>query len=220
MNLDLFAGADVPLPDRGEREELAPGAWILRGFSAPRALDFLNAMREIARSAPPRNMTTPGGFRMSVAITNCGRFGWVSDRKGYRYASEDPVSGRPWPALPESWERLAREAAEAAGYPDFKPDACLINRYEVGNRMSLHQDRDERDFEAPIVSVSLGLPAVFQFGGPERSDPVTRCALNHGDVLVFGGPSRLNFHGVAALKSGEHPLTGAYRYNFTFRRAR
>ncbi|MEQ9365761.1 MAG: DNA oxidative demethylase AlkB [Leptospirales bacterium] len=219
MNLDLFARHDVPQSDRGAREEVAPGAWVLRGFAASPAAVLLRELEKISAAAPPRNMTTPGGFRMSVAITNCGRLGWVSDREGYRYSTDDPETGRPWPAMPEAWRDFATEAAGAAGYENFAPDACLINRYTPGTRMSLHQDRDEQDFAAPIVSVSLGLPAVFQFGGSKRRDPVVRLRLSHGDVVVWGGPSRLNFHGVSPLKAGEHPLTGESRVNLTFRKA-
>jgi alkylated DNA repair protein (DNA oxidative demethylase) len=156
---------------------------------------------------------------MSVAMTNCGALGWVSDRKGYRYAAADPETGLAWPAMPEAFRKLARTAAAAGGYPGFEPDACLINRYVPGAKMSLHQDRDERDFAAPLVSVSLGLPAVFQFGGLSRKDPVRRVGLEHGDVVVWGGESRLFFHGVMPLKEGVHPLAGACRINLTFRRA-
>lgn len=218
-NLDLFAAAHIPASDEGEREELGPGAWILRGFAAARAPEFLREIALVQKQAPPRRMLTPGGRTMSVAITNCGRLGWVTDRKGYRYTREDPDSGRPWPPMPDAWPGFARDAAAAAGYAAFAPDACLINRYSPGTRMALHQDRDERDFAAPIVSVSLGLPIVFQFGGQERADPVTRAKLMHGDVVVWGGPSRLNFHGVSPLKAGTHPLTGGVRFNLTFRRA-
>jgi alkylated DNA repair protein (DNA oxidative demethylase) len=164
-------------------------------------------------------MVTPGGYSMSVAMTNCGAAGWVTDRSGYRYTAEDPSTGRPWPPMPDAFSTLAREAASAAGFLDFTPDACLINRYEPGARMSLHQDRDERDFTAPIVSVSLGLPALFLWGGAKRSERPRRIPLIHGDVVVWGGPARMTFHGVQPLPDGVHPLTGAVRYNLTFRKA-
>jgi alkylated DNA repair protein (DNA oxidative demethylase) len=164
-------------------------------------------------------MTTPGGFQMSVAMTNCGRVGWVTDRTGYRYDTRDPLSGTPWPGLPQAFRRLAQAAAGEAGFAGFDPDACLINRYEPGTRLSLHQDKDEQDYGQPVVSVSLGLPATFQFGGPERSQSPIKVPLQHGDVVVWGGPARLNFHGVAALKDGWHPLTGRQRFNLTFRKA-
>lgn len=174
---------------------------------------------EILDAAPLRHMVTPGGLRMSVAMSNCGALGWVSDRRGYRYDPVDPDSGRAWPAMPPSFSSLAGAAAERAGFPGFVADACLVNRYEPRARLSLHQDRDERDFSQPIVSVSLGLPAVFLFGGSRRDDPPARVPLAHGDVVVWGGPSRLRYHGVLALKAGCHALTGACRLNLTFRRA-
>lgn len=200
-------------------EQLAPGATVLHGFVGADDGPLLSALDTIVARAPFRHMTTPGGFRMSVAMTNCGALGWVTDRRGYRYEPVDPESGLPWPEMPPVFRDLARRAATQGGFPDFDPDACLINRYEVGAKMSLHQDKDERDLEAPIVSVSLGLPAVFQFGGLARSDPKRRVPLNHGDVVVWGGPSRLTYHGILTLKPGEHPRLGAYRMNLTFRKA-
>jgi len=210
MNLSLFGDGD---------DTLAPGAVVLRRFALARQREILDALERIAAEAPFRHMVTPGGYRMSVAMTNCGPLGWVSDRTGYRYAAVDPVSGNPWPAMPEVFQGLAVDAAAQAGFADFQPDACLINRYEPGAKLTLHQDRDERDFRHPIVSVSLGLPAVFQFGGLRRADPLVRVPLAHGDVVVWGGPSRLFYHGVMPLKEGEHPLTGRCRINLTFRRA-
>lgn len=180
---------------------------------------MLRAIEDVIARAPFRNMVTPGGFTMSVAMTNCGQAGWLTDRKGYRYDAIDPQTGQPWPDLPAPFVRLAKRASRAAGYEGFAPDACLINRYEPGTRLSLHQDRNERDFTAPIVSVSLGLPAVFLFGGAERSDRPRRYRLEHGDVVVWGGPARLAFHGVAPLADGEHPLTGRRRFNLTLRKA-
>jgi len=203
----------------GGMEALAPGATVLRGFARKRDAALLAAIEEIAERAPFRHMVTPGGFEMSVAMTNCGAAGWVTDRTGYRYQAHDPQSGAAWPAMPAGFRALADEAATAAGFGNFSPDACLINRYEPGTKLSLHQDKDEADYGHPIVSVSLGLPATFQFGGPKRSDPVRRVALEHGDVVVWGGPSRLFHHGVLTLKSGEHPLTEHRRFNLTLRKA-
>ena len=201
------------------RQELAPGALLLRGFALPVAGSLLGDVAEVARVAPFRHMVTPGGHRMSVAMTNCGAFGWVTDLAGYRYDSVDPDSGQPWPALPPSFAQLATAAAAAAGYAGFVADACLVNRYEPGARMTLHQDKNERDFAQPIVSVSLGLPAVFQFGGLRRTDPTQRVPLAHGDVVVWGGPARLRFHGVLPLRLGVHPAAGPFRINLTLRRA-
>ena len=165
-------------------------------------------------------MTTPWGAVMSVAMTNCGAAGWLTDRSGYRYDRIDPESGQPWPLMPDCFRALASEAARGAGYKGFVPDACLINRYEPGTRLTLHQDKNERDFTYPIVSVSLGLPATFQFGGLKRSDPVKKFPVRHGDVAVWGGPSRLFFHGVAPLADGDHPVMGPQRLNLTFRKIR
>ncbi len=203
----------------GGKEALAPGAAVLRGFARKRDRALLAAIEAIAAQAPFRRMVTPGGFEMSVAMTNCGGAGWVTDRTGYRYQAHNPQSGVPWPAMPPGFLALADEAATEAGFASFVPDACLINRYEPGTKLSLHQDKDEADYNHPIVSVSLGLPATFQFGGPRRGDPVRKIALEHGDVVVWGGPSRLFHHGVLTLKSGEHPLTGRRRFNLTLRKA-
>lgn len=201
------------------RESLADGAVILRGYCSAGASELMADLGWVVETAPFRHMVTPGGYRMSVAMTNCGEAGWVSDASGYRYSPTDPLSGAQWPAMPESFLRLAVGAAEQSGFAAFAPDACLINRYEVGAKLSLHQDKDERDFSAPIVSVSLGLPATFLFGGKKRSDPVRRWPLCSGDVVVWGGPARLTYHGVSPLKAGEHALTGKYRVNLTFRKA-
>lgn len=216
MMTDLFGGEE---PRQSTREELAEGAVLLRGFALDREDDLLAAIREIAIVAPFRNMVTPGGHVMSVAMTNCGRAGWVTDRTGYRYDAADPETGKPWPTMPESFMALAVSAAAEAGYSAFQPDACLINRYDPGARLSLHQDKNERDLANPIVSVSLGLPAIFQFGGLKRTDPIKKYALRHGDVAVWGGPSRLCYHGVPVLKEGEHPKVGRMRLNLTFRGA-
>ena len=198
---------------------MAEGAVLLRGFARPGEGELIAALRAIEEQAPFRHMQTPGGHEMSVAMTNCGCNGWVTDHSGYRYDANNPETGRPWPAMPASFRALAGRAADQADFAGFSPDACLINRYEPGARMSLHQDRDERDFENPIVSVSLGLPAIFLFGGLKRSDKPARYRLEHGDVVVWGGPSRLFFHGVAPLADGEHGLLGRQRINLTFRRA-
>ena len=217
MTADLFAS----LPDvQPSREEIAEGAVLLRGFATPFEDELIAALRDIAEQAPFRHMSTPGGHQMSVAMTNCGDAGWVTDRAGYRYDGADPQSGKPWPAMPSSFQKLAADAAAEAGFAGFAPDACLINRYEPGARMSLHQDRDEHDFAAPIVSVSLGLPAIFLFGGLQRSDKTGRYRLQNGDIVVWGGPARLAFHGVAPLADGEHVLMGRQRINLTFRKAR
>jgi alkylated DNA repair protein (DNA oxidative demethylase) len=198
---------------------MADGAVLLRGFAKPFEADLIAALRDIVAQAPFRHMVTPGGHQMSVAMTNCGRAGWLTDRTGYRYDASDPETGQPWPAMPRSFLELAEKAADQAGFRGFSPDACLINRYQPGARMSLHQDRDEHDFGAPIVSVSLGLPAIFLFGGLKRSDRPRRFRLEHADVVVWGGPARLVFHGVAPLPDGEHPLLGRQRINLTFRKA-
>ena len=200
-------------------ELLGERALVLRGFARHQAAALVAEVAEITASAPFRNMITPGGFRMSVAMTNCGRAGWVTDRKGYRYELVDPITGCLWPPMPPSFRRLAAAAAEAAGFAGFEPDACLINRYEPGTRLSLHRDENERDLTAPIVSVSLGLPAIFLFGGYSRGDRPRRIELESGDVVVWGGPDRLVYHGVAPLAEGDDPLTGQCRINLTFRKA-
>ena len=212
---DLLSG----LSARATREPNGDGAAVLRGFVSPCASDLLHAVEQIATAAPFRHMTTPGGYAMSVAMTNCGALGWVTDRRGYRYQGVDPVTGEVWPAMPDVLRRAASEAAAEAGYAGFNPDACLINRYRPGAKLSLHQDRNEQDMSAPIVSVSLGLPATFLFGGLRRSDRPRRIRLEHGDVVVWGGPTRLAFHGVDTLDDGLHAATGGCRINLTFRKA-
>jgi len=212
---ELFDGVDRV----SEVESLAVGAVLLRGFARSCEHDVMAAVDDVLAAAPLRHMMTPGGFRMSVAMTNCGTLGWVSDRKGYRYDPLDPDTGRPWPTMPAAFLRLAGDAAARAGFAGFLPDACLVNRYAPGARLTLHQDRNERDFAAPIVSVSLGLPAVFIFGGLKRSDRPLRMPLAHGDTVVWGGPSRLRYHGVAPVKPGHHERVGGYRINLTFRKA-
>ncbi|HEY4318690.1 MAG TPA: DNA oxidative demethylase AlkB [Herbaspirillum sp.] len=218
MNLNLFdtePGAAAP----GERERLGQGAFVLRGFALPYVDALLPSLKAVLRQAPFRHMVTPGGFRMSVGLSNCGALGWTSDRRGYRYTPIDPDSGLPWPAMPEVFMQLAQAAAAAAGFAGFRPDACLINRYAAGTRLSLHQDRNELDLAAPVVSISLGIPAVFQFGGTQRADPKQRVPLFHGDVVVWGGEDRLRYHAVLPLKPAHHPATGEVRINMTFRKA-
>ena len=217
MTADLFEGLADAQPSR---ETIAEGAVLLRGFARTIEPDLIAALREVVNLAPFRHMSTPGGHQMSVAMTNCGSAGWVTDRSGYRYDGIDPQSGQPWPAMPPVFRTLAEQAAVEAGFNGFAPDACLINRYQPGARMSLHQDKDENDFGAPIVSVSLGLPAIFLFGGLKRTDKPQRFRLEHGDIVVWGGPSRLFFHGIAPLADGEHSLMGRKRINLTFRKAR
>jgi alkylated DNA repair protein (DNA oxidative demethylase) len=217
VSRDLFASQDE---SAAARCELAPDAVLLRGFALPFEAALAGAIASVAAAAPFRHMRTPGGFTMSVAMTNCGRFGWVSSEGGYRYAESDPESGARWPAMPAVILELGRDAAAAGGFAEFRPDACLVNRYEPGARLTLHQDRDERDFAAPIVSVSLGVPAVFLFGGLTRKERPQRLALAHGDVVVWGGASRLRYHGVAPLKEAVHPFAGSTRINLTLRRAR
>lgn len=211
MTADLFP----PDPELS----LAPGALLLPGLALDQAGALLDAINAVTEAAALRQLHTPGGQLMQVAMSNCGDLGWVSDARGYRYQAHDPLTGRAWPPMPALIKQLAAAAAQRAGFADFDPDACLINRYLPGNRLSLHQDRDEQDYSQPIVSISLGLPAVFLFGGLTRADKPARLTLQHGDVLVWGGPSRLRFHGVQPLAAGEHPLLGACRINLTLRRA-
>ena len=214
MTNDLF---DDVLQIEASNEAIAPGAVLLHGFAAGQSNLLLTAFNEIIRLAPLRQMVTPGGHTMSVTMSNCGLLGWVSDVHGYRYLPRDPTSGEPWPPMPDAWRTLAAQAAAQAGYADFKPDACLINAYAPGTKMGLHQDRDEHDFAQPIVSVSLGLPAVFLFGGLKRTDKPRRLRLIDGDVVVWGGPARLALHGVAPLVDGVHCVWGQRRVNLTFR---
>jgi DNA oxidative demethylase len=217
LTADLFAC--LPLM-RASREEMAEGAVLLRGFVGDSEADLIAALRDIVAASPFRRMFTPGGHQMSVAMTNCGSAGWVTDSTGYRYDPDDPETGKPWPAMPALFRELAERAAEATSFAGFAPDVCLINRYVPGAKMSLHQDKDELDFGAPIVSVSLGIPAIFLFGGLNRSDKPRRFRLEHGDIAVWGGPSRLFYHGVAPLAEGSHPVMGAQRINLTFRKIR
>ncbi|MCB1927961.1 MAG: DNA oxidative demethylase AlkB [Rhodocyclaceae bacterium] len=215
ITADLFRDPS----DRTTPIRLGEGASLLPGFACDRAEAVFAALEEVLRQAPLRRMRTPGGHVMTVAMTCCGDRGWTSDADGYRYAARDPASGRPWPPMPEVFAELATDAASAAGYPAFVPDTCLINRYVAEAKLSPHQDRDERDLSHPIVSLSLGLPARFQFGGRHRSERLLRTTLEHGDVVVWGGASRLAYHGVLPLATGRHPMTGDCRYNLSFRRA-
>jgi DNA oxidative demethylase len=212
---DLFAAIDA----RGRQEVIGLGALIMRAYALEMELAIVDALQLVVSVSPFRHMTTPGGHRMSTAMTNCGAVGWVSDLQGYRYDPCDPLSGEPWPSMPEIFTKLAVKAAAAAGYNDFAPDACLINRYEPGARLTLHQDKNERDVSAPIVTVSLGLSAKFLFGGLRRSDRPLRTVLNHGDTCVWGGRSRLAFHGIDPIKAGDHPIMGRARVSLTFRKA-
>ena len=206
-------------PERDLVQAIGPRACVLRGFALPWADELWDSLTAIQQAAPFRHMVTPGGFSMSVALTNCGALGWTSDGRGYRYSLIDPVSGRPWPAMPKGFARLAHAAAAAAGFDDFRPDACLLSRYQPGARLSLHQDKDERDHRAPIVSVSLGATATFLFGGHRRADPTTKLPVDHGDVVVWGAEDRLRYHGVLPLKDEPHPRLGSQRVNLSFRQA-
>ena len=214
---DLFDNLTAEGP---ASEWVGPATLWLHGFVSEQADGLLQVLQPILKAAPLRHLLTPGGHRMSVAMTNCGDLGWVSDRRGYRYQRLDPVSGRPWPDMPQPFRAVASDAASQAGFPDFQPDVCLINRYRTGDKLSLHQDKDEAGYQHPIVSVSIGVPATFLLGGQQRSDPTVKLRLVHGDVLVWGGPDRLRFHGVQPLQPDRHPLTGTDRLNLTFRRAR
>lgn len=217
LTFDLFA--DTEPEQQPRREQIGEQSYVLRGFALPWLERLLPALEAVLVAAPFRQMVTPGGFTMSVALSSCGQFGWTTDRSGYRYTRDDPQTGRPWPMMPEVFFQLAQAAAQAAGFADFAPDSCLINRYIPGAKMSLHQDKDEHSYDAPIVSVSLGLPAMFLFGGFARSDKNQRVPLFHGDIVVWGGVDRLRYHGVLPIKDGHHPKLGEQRINFTFRTA-
>ncbi|MGC5703249.1 DNA oxidative demethylase AlkB [Pseudomonas sp. NFXW11] len=217
INLGLFADSELQQPPR--IEVLGPQSRVLRGFARPWVERLLPSLDSVLAAAPFRHMLTPGGFSMSVALSSCGKLGWTTDRSGYRYSAIDPQSQQPWPAMPEVFRELAEAAAQAAGFNGFDPDSCLINCYRPGAKMSLHQDKNERDYSAPIVSLSLGLPAIFLFGGLQRRDPSQRVPLLHGDVVVWGGVDRLRYHGVLPLKDGNHAELGGQRINLTFRHA-
>ncbi|MET0126491.1 MAG: DNA oxidative demethylase AlkB [Pseudomonas caspiana] len=213
---DLFAEEPV---QSAAMEQLGPCSWVLRSFALDEVERLLPALEDVLAKAPFRHMMTPGGFTMSAALSSCGSFGWMTDRTGYRYTPTDPQTGLPWPPIPQAFMELAQRAAQICGFTGFNPDACLINQYIPGAKMSLHQDKDEKHYGWPVVSVSLGLPAIFLFGGHQRSDKTQRISLLHGDVVVWGGEDRLRFHGVLPIKAGNHPLLGEQRINFTFRRA-
>ncbi|MEQ1886119.1 MAG: DNA oxidative demethylase AlkB [Bryobacteraceae bacterium] len=211
----LFSDA----PNLPPREALTEGAVVLRDYALNQTPALLEEVDAITKVAPFRHMITPGGFRMSVAMTNCGRAGWVSDRKGYRYDPIDPDRAAPWPSMPARFADFAKQAAAEAGFPNFDTDVCLINRYAPGTKLSLHQDKDEHDFTAPIVTVSLGLSAVFLFGGLTRKERPRRIEVSHGDLVIWGGQARLAYHGIAPLAEGDHPATGPCRISLTFRKA-
>ena len=211
--MDLFDDAQT------FKLEIVKHAFLLKAFALENQHDVIADLISVINQAPLRHMMTKMGFAMSAAMTNCGALGWVSDRAGYRYDAKDPATNKPWPLMPASFQQLAALAAAEAGFGDFQADSCLINQYQVGASMGLHQDKNELDFTQPIVSVSLGIPATFQFGGLARTDKTLKIPLVHGDVVVWGGQSRLNFHGIAPLKMNTHPILGAYRYNLTFRKA-
>ena len=212
---DLFADHEPAQEPRAE--QIGEQSWVLRGFALPVVDQVLPALDALLAAAPLRHMVTPGGFSMSVGTSSCGALGWITDRSGYRYSAVDPLSGRPWPAMPPLLVELAQNAAQRGGFADFHADSCLINQYLPGAKMSLHQDKDEHAYAAPIVSLSLGLPAMFLFGGFARSDKSQRIPLLHGDMVVWGGVDRLRFHGVLPIKPGRHPALGERRINLTFR---
>lgn len=212
---DLLTGLNPETPER-----LGPGTLLFRGYALGTADELVAGIQDVASNSPFRRMKTPGGRQMSAAMTGCGMRSWVTDQRGYRYSDTDPETGNPWPPMPSAFARLARDVSTSAGYAGFDPDVCLINRYEPGARMGLHQDRDEQDFRWPVVSVSLGLPATFLWGGLRRGGSTARLVLEHGDVLVWGGEDRLRYHGIAPVPEGRCESTGHVRYNLTFRRAR
>ena len=214
--MDLFD--DLPLPTEDLHTAIGPGAVLMRGLGRAADAEMLQAVESIIAQAPLQQPHTPGGYTMSIQTTRCGSVGWLSEPGGYRYSTINPRTGQPWPAIPECLMDFAIDAATQAGYPDFVPDSCMINQYLPGNKLGLHQDRDERDLRAPVVSLSLGLPAIFLFGGLQRTGKTQRYRLAHGDVVVWGGPSRLAFHGILPLAHGDHALVGQRRLNVTFRR--
>jgi DNA oxidative demethylase len=214
--VDLFD--DLPLLAEDLHTVIAPGAVLMRAFGRADDVDILQAVESVIAQAPLRHLQTPGGYTMSIQTTRCGSMGWVSEPGGYRYAPSNPSTRAPWPAMPQCLLDFAVRAATEAGYPDFVPDSCMVNQYLPGNKLGLHQDRDERDLRAPVVSLSLGLPAIFLFGGLQRTGKTQRYRLAHGDVVVWGGPSRLAFHGVLPVADGDHALVGRRRVNVTFRK--
>jgi alkylated DNA repair protein (DNA oxidative demethylase) len=207
----------VPMMSPANTYTLGSRSFILKDFASSEAASLLADINSITTQSPLRHMTTRRGYQMAAEMTNCGQLGWVSDSRGYRYQAEDPLTGQPWPDMPASFLLLAEKAAQTCGFDNFIPDVCLINRYHPRAGMGLHQDKDEQDFSQPIVSVSLGIPAVFLFGGLSRSDKPVAHLLEHGDVVVWGGEDRLRFHGISPLKLAHHALTGQCRFNLTFR---
>lgn len=217
MTLDMFEQDGV---NAGQSEVYGQDVHILRGLALPYVDDIMRALiNQIKPQSPLRHMTTPGGYSMSVAMTNCGQRGWETSRSGYQYTAIDPLTNQPWPDMPATFMTLAQVAANKAGFVNFRPDSCLINEYQAGSKMSLHQDKDEADLAAPIVSVSLGLSARFLLGGFTRQDKAVRIALHHGDVMVWGRSDRLRFHGILPIKAALHSVTGDCRINLTFRKA-
>lgn len=217
MSFDLFSEQDLQQPAKAE--QISESAYVLRGFALPCVDGLLSALKTVLNASPFRHMQTPGGFTMSARLSSCGDLGWTTDTSGYRYSPVDPLTKKRWPAMPPLFLALADSAAHAAGFSDFVPDACLINAYAPGAKMSLHQDKNERCFASPIVSISLGLPAVFQLGGFERNAPTQRISLFHGDIVVWGGADRLRYHGVLPIQPGRHSLLGEQRINITLRKA-
>jgi len=212
--MDLFAD------QTHEAMPLAPGACWLPGFALPNMAALWSCLQHHLSIYPAQQMMTPMGHLMSVNTSSMGTWGWVSGPQGYGYSAHNPATQQPWPAIPAVILQLAANAAEKAGYLKFVPDSCLINIYTPGSKMGLHQDKDEQDFSQPIVSVSIGLPATFLFGGAQRGDKAVRIPLQHGDVVVWGGESRRYYHGVAAIRPNQHPLTGNLRINLTLRKAK
>jgi len=195
-------------------EEIFPGAVLMRSLALPQDNEFFTAAEAIIAARPLHHTTTPSGLPMGVMVTDCG------DSRAFanRWDTANPERMRLWPPMPPLLRDFAIRCAVRSGFPQFRPDACHINRYQAGTKLGLHQDRHECDWTQPIVSLSFGLECIFLLGGLQRTDKPRRILLEHGDVIVWGGPSRMRFHGVQPLKPGHHPLTGPYRYNLTFRK--
>jgi len=195
-------------------EEIFPGATLMRGLAQAQDGEFLEAMQGVLSAAPLHHATTPTGLPMGVMVSDCG----TPEAFRRRWDPANPAVRQMWPPMPRALLDFSLRCAVRAGFPLFRPDTCHVNRYQAGTKLGLHQDRHECDMSQPIVSVSFGLECVFLLGGLERTDSPKRILLEHGDVIVWGGPSRMRFHGVQPLKPGHHPLTGPYRYNLTFRK--
>lgn len=208
---DLFSNNRPPI------EEIYPDLFVLANFVDTNPL--MVQVERITKVSPFRKMMTPNGHYTGVALTNCGDFGWTSDRNEYRYSSSDPLNNQPWLAIPESFKALAKNAAHVAGFKDFEPDACLINQYLIGTKLGSHQDKNEKDFSQPIVSVSIGLSAVFQIFGNQRAGQAINYRLYDGDVVVWGNSARLCYHGVRTLSAAELDPTCQQRINITFRKS-